>query len=150
MQRRSGVACYYFDDVDVPSAEEMERRFRGGAQWQAGATGEWITRLARNADGVAVAVLDAQVRPRFVLDALERSPIRHTRRVDDAGRNARLRGPRGQPELANAEMDRWAAYLRGQADALALPVIDTTDLAIADVVAALAAHVDALAGQVAP
>ena len=45
---------------------------------------------------------------------------------DYAERNARLRGPRGQPELATAQMDGWAAYLRGQADALGLPVIDTS------------------------
>lgn len=63
---------------------------------------------------------------------------------DSAERNARLRGPRGQPELVTADMDRWAAYLRGQADAPALPVIDTTSLMIEDAVAALAAHVDAL------
>ncbi len=42
-------------------------------------------------------------------------------------------------------MDRWAAYLRGQADALDLPIIDTTDLTIQDAVARLAAHVDELA-----
>jgi hypothetical protein len=30
-------------------------------------------------------------------------------------------------------MMAWAAYLRGQADALTLPVIDTTDLPIAQV-----------------
>lgn len=43
-----------------------------------------------------------------------------------AVRNARLSGPRNQPELANAQMDSWTAYLRGRADALGAPVIDTT------------------------
>ena len=48
-------------------------------------------------------------------------------------RTERLCGPRGQPELARNRMMAWAAYLRGQADALKLPVIDTTDLPIAQV-----------------
>jgi hypothetical protein len=38
-------------------------------------------------------------------------------------------------------MDSWAAYLRGQADALNLPVIDTTSLDIDAVVDALVVHV---------
>lgn len=41
-------------------------------------------------------------------------------------RVARLLGPRRQPDLATAQVDMWAAYLRGQADALNLDVIDTT------------------------
>lgn len=41
-------------------------------------------------------------------------------------------------------MDCWAAYLRGQADALDLPVIDTTDIGIDDVADGLLVHVQAL------
>lgn len=145
-RRLPGVGCYFFDDIGVPSPDEMVRVYGGGSQWQAAATEQWIQRLARNDDGVDVAVLDAQVRPSFVRDALERSAIRHARIVlVDCGydeRNARLRGPRGQPELATAEMDRWAAYLRGQADALGLPVIDTTGQGIENGVASLARLVD--------
>lgn len=43
-----------------------------------------------------------------------------------AVRHARLVGRRGQPELVTPDMDAWAVYLRGQADALGLPVLDTT------------------------
>jgi hypothetical protein len=42
-------------------------------------------------------------------------------------RNERLHLKRSQPELANPKMDCWAAYLRGQADALNLSIIDTSD-----------------------
>jgi len=45
-------------------------------------------------------------------------------------RNARLHMDRNQPELANPQMDCWAAYLRGQADALNLSIIDTSNDAI--------------------
>lgn len=42
-------------------------------------------------------------------------------------RNERLRVERGQPELCNPQMDCWAAYLRGQADALNLSIINTSE-----------------------
>jgi hypothetical protein len=57
-----------------------------------------------------------------------------------AVRHARLVGPRDQPGLSNPQMDCWAAYLRGQADALDLPVIDTTDIGIDDVADGLLVH----------
>lgn len=145
-RRIPGVGCYHFDEIGVPSPEEMVRLHGGGPQWQAHATEEWIRRLARNEEGVAVAVLDAQVAPTLVHAALERHPVARVRIVlVDCGyeeRSARLRGPRGKPELDTPDMDRWAAYLRGQADALALPVIDTTGVAIDDAVASLTAHVE--------
>jgi hypothetical protein len=87
-------------------------------------------RFVQNTDRVRVAVLDAQVRPSAVRDAFARHGIDRGEVVlidcALAERHARLRGPRGQPELANAQMDGWAAYLRGQADALGLRILDTS------------------------
>jgi len=60
------------------------------------------------------------------------SPVRHTR----------LTELRGQAELSNSRMDCWAAYLCGQADALGLPVIDTTSLGIDAVADALAVLIE--------
>jgi hypothetical protein len=51
---------------------------------------------------------------------------------------------RGQPELANERMDNWAAYLRGQADALGLLVIDTSDLSVDEMIDALESQVAAM------
>jgi len=42
----------------------------------------------------------------------------------------------------NPQMDCWAAYLRGQADALHLPVIDTTGEGIEAIADALVVHVE--------
>ncbi|HVG45127.1 MAG TPA: hypothetical protein VM890_10370 [Longimicrobium sp.] len=137
-----GVGCYFFDSVGVPSPEEMTRLFGGGEQWQSAVTGEWIARLMRNDDGVRVAVLDGQVRPSVTRDHLVRLGARRWRIVladcGHAERNARLHGPRAQPELASRDMDCWAAYLRGQADALGLHVLDTgrpVDVAVAELAA---------------
>ena len=101
-----GVGCYHFDTIGIPSAAEISARFGSGEAFQAWALDEWISRLARNDDRVAVAVLDASVRPRAARDALARHGIARGAVVlvdcAYAERNARLRGPRGQPELATA------------------------------------------------
>jgi hypothetical protein len=78
-----------------------------------------------------LAVLDTQIRPHRALEVLNEAGIPHTLIVlvncDQIKRNERLHTERNQPELANPQMDCWAAYLRGQADALKLPIIDTSD-----------------------
>lgn len=128
--RLPGVVCHHFDTIGVPPPEEIAANFGDGAAWQAWALDQWVRRLVRNDDGAALAVLDAQVRPHAALDALRRHGVECGRvvLVDCAydERNARLRGPRVQPELATPDMDCFAAYMRGQADALGLPVLDTT------------------------
>jgi len=144
----SGVHCYYFDAVGVPRADVLERDLGSPEGWQAMTTRAWLDRLAADPDSADVYVLDGQTRPSFVRRAVERVHTAIVRIVllDCAAptRQARLAGPRGQPELSNPRMDGWAAYLRGQADALELPVIDTTNLAIDGAVDELVIHVERL------
>lgn len=45
-------------------------------------------------------------------------------------REERLRTERQQPELVTEQMQTWAVYLRGQADARRLTIVDTTALSI--------------------
>ncbi|HKN66699.1 MAG TPA: hypothetical protein VJW73_10500 [Gemmatimonadaceae bacterium] len=141
-----GVGCYHFDTIGIPAAGDP--RFASGEAFQTWALEQWIARLTQNEDRVRVAVLDASVRPSAVRAAFARHGVAHGAVVlvdcDYAERNARLRGPRGQPELATAQMDCWAAYLRGQADALGLPVLDTTSRSLDQSLAALREHVVAL------
>ena len=142
----TGVRCFYFDSIGVPSAEVMQRDFGGGDKWQAHATAEWLARLDALSADVRVAVLDGQTRPSVVFEAARasRGDV-HVVLLDCSAktRSERLRGPRGQPELANGRMNKWAAYLRGQADALRLPVVDTTALTIDEVADRLAALIRA-------
>jgi hypothetical protein len=130
-----GIRCFFFDSIGVPTAEVMNRDYGGGEQWQAFATDEWLTRLGRLPAEVRVAVLDGQTRPSFVFGAAARAAPRavHVVLLDCASpvRVARLLGPRQQPDLATAQMDIWAVYLRDLADALHLDVIDTTTANIA-------------------
>jgi len=145
-----GVRCFFFDSIGVPGVEVMERDFGSGEQWQAFATGEWIARLGALPDEVRVAVLDGQTRPSFVFAAAGRAARRqvHVMLLDCSPeiRASRLAGARQQPELASERMNNWAAYLRGQADALRLDVIDTSSLTVDEVADRLEVLVRRLSG----
>jgi predicted kinase len=90
----------------------------------------WISHLRQQGAGIEVAVLDTQIRPHRAMEVLKQAAIVHWQIVlvncDTVKRNERLHNERNQPELANPQMDCWAAYLRGQADALNLSIIDTS------------------------
>jgi len=145
-----GVRCFFFDSIGVPGVEVMERDFGSGEQWQAFATGDWIARLGALPDEVCVAVLDGQTRPSFVFAAAGRAARRqvHVVLLDCSPeiRASRLAGARQQPELASERMNNWAAYLRGQADALRLDVIDTSSLTVDEVADRLEVLVRRLSG----
>ncbi len=127
-----GVRCFYFDSIGVPALEVMQREHGGGEQWQAWATQRWLLELDQLDPAVHVAVLDGQTRPSDVVvaaNAINRSV--HTVLLDceRSERERRLQEDRRQPALVTSEMAAWAAYLRGQADALGLEVVDTSRLA---------------------
>jgi hypothetical protein len=132
----AGVTCAYFDSIGVPDVFPPD--------WQETSTHAWIDRLAR--DAAEIAVLDGQTRPTFALDAFARARVHgaivlvECARLD---RDARLVA-RGQPELGGPDMHAWSAYLRGQADALGLPVIDTSVLTLEQATDALADQVTRL------
>src|ERR1051325_948540 len=129
-----GVRCYYFDTIGVPGPPCMERDGDGGERWQEDAPKRWIERLVANLDQVEVAVLEGQTRPSFIEPLVVRAGVKHSRIVlldcVPEVRAERLRRPRDQPDLASRQMQEWAAYLRGQADALGLTVLDTSRTSI--------------------
>jgi hypothetical protein len=144
---QSGTACFYFDSIGVPTPEVIERDFGSGERWQADATNRWIMRMIAEGSPTTVNVLDGQTRPSFVRAALAR--VSHSRSqivlldCDAEVRRVRLVA-RGQGDLAIPQMETWAAYLRGQADALGLPVIDTSRLSTEQVADALHEFVELL------
>ncbi len=91
----------------------------------------WISYLQQPETEIELAVLDTQIRPHVAQEVLDQAAIPYTQIVlvdcELEKRHERLRGDRGQPELVNHQMDCWAAYLRGQADALKLSIIFTAD-----------------------
>lgn len=136
---------HYFDTIGVPSPEVMENEFGGGEAWQRWATREWIDRLA--SDASELHLIEGQTRPSFIVAAAESHPgLEPLIILLDCSaevRRHRLTELRKRPELANRQMDHWAVYLAGQAHALGLSVIDTSDLGPSAVADAIEAHVDA-------
>ena len=132
-------ATYHFDRIGIPSEEKMDREFGGGEAWQKWATFRWLTDLLARESSIQL--LEGQTRPSFIAEAAAgHNGVRiHTVLLDCQRevRQHRLEVEREQPELATARMQEWAAYLRGQADALGLPVIDTSDLPIEKVAGAI-------------
>jgi len=121
--------CYFFDSIQIPTPSEMERLYGDGESWQAHTTEQWVEKIV--SDPEPLAVLEGQTRPSFIRAALAGHPDVRTEIVlldcrSDV-RRQRLIELRAQPELATTEMDCWSAYLRGQADALGIPVVDTSE-----------------------
>ena len=121
-----GVKGFNCDRVKIDSDETA-----GSSDPQADILRYWISHLSQAETGIELAVLDTQIRPHRALEVLSQAAINYAQIVlvdcDPAKRNDRLHMDRGQPELASARMDCWAAYLRGQADALRLSIIDTSN-----------------------
>lgn len=119
-----GVGVSQFDRVGVPTLNEMTERHGSPEAWQRDTLDAWVDRLAGNPDAhrcLRVHGVEGQI---VLVDC------------DPDARSMRLSG-RGQPELATPDMDRWAAYLKGQADALELVVIDTTHVTVGEATDAL-------------
>jgi dephospho-CoA kinase len=106
----------------------------------------WVERAAREVPEPQLLVVDGQERPHVILEAARDVGLEfvHVLLVDcdHAERRRRLLAERRQPELDSLDMYAWAAYMRGQADALGLEVLDTThqqvDESAAQLVASLA------------
>ncbi|NNM05865.1 MAG: hypothetical protein HKO65_12315 [Gemmatimonadetes bacterium] len=123
---------HYFDTIGVPSAEEMESVFGGGEEWQLWATRQWVNSLAER--DAPLHLIEGQTRPSFINEAAEDCPDLEFLIVlldcNPEVRRHRLTELRQQPELLTRDMENWAVYLAGQAHALGLPVIDTSQLDI--------------------
>ena len=127
------------NELAIPGVEGINcDRVKIEAQETAGSTDRqveilryWISQLSQQETKIELAVLDTQIRPHRALEVLDQAAIVHAQIVlvncDQLKRNERLHMDRNQPELANPQMDCWAAYLRGQADALNLSIIDTSN-----------------------
>ncbi len=144
------LTAHHFDDLGVPGPEEMIARYGGPEQWQAYVTRQWIEKIA-HPENTGLVVLEGQVRPSVILDAANKvgvSPL-HITLIDCSHeeRRRRLIEARAQPELNKFDMYAWAAYLRGQADALKLEIIDTTTLSPGEAIQKLAGSIGRFAEE---
>jgi len=124
-----GVEAINCDRIKIDADEKA-----GSTDRQADILRYWISQLSQPETRIELAVLDTQIRPHRALEVLKEAEIEYAQIVlvdcNPLRRNERLHMDRLQPELANPQMDCWAAYLRGQADALNLSIIDTSNNSI--------------------
>jgi len=125
--------CYFFDSVGVPTAEEFAAMEDEGRSWQVETTHAWIERLAGTPGKLAI--LEGQTTPACVEEKARGTLASWQTILLDCTPGVRLERltARGRPKLANHQMDCWAAYLAGQADALHLPKIDTSEMTVEEV-----------------
>lgn len=123
------VRVLFFDSIGVPSLKDMIADFGSGEAWQRIHTLHWMARIRTLLSGQIPVLFEGQMRIQFIEEALAAQHIESARIVlvdcDDATRRTRLHRDRGQPHLANAEMMNWARYLRAEAMARHLEILDT-------------------------
>ena len=144
--------CHFFDSIGVPEPSDRVARHGDGESWRTWATKRWVETLRASPEPIAM--LEGQTPPSCILDVMGLSAgVRYAIVLLDcswAVREHRLSALREQPELASADMLTWAEHLKREADALSVPVIDTTDRSIEAIADAVLEHALALLGDDGP
>ncbi|AYG58849.1 AAA family ATPase [Rhizobium jaguaris] len=128
------LAVFHFDSIGVPSLGAMIRDHGSPEAWQRDKTIEWLVQLVPQAQKGRDVLFEGQMRPSFIIEAAVAAKVSEYRLVlidcDDATRTHRLSVERGQPELADANMMNWAAYLRREARSSGCEILDTSHLSL--------------------
>ena len=121
----------YFDNIGVPTAEEMVRYFGSGENWQKETTKIWVKKIKDEYLANRTTILDGQINPTFIEWACKESGIKNYEVIlfdcSDEKRSERLVG-RGHPELVNAQMMNWAKYLREESLNKGYRILDNTNI----------------------
>jgi len=123
------IDVFYFDRIGVPSEERMISEYGSGERWQRAKTIEWMAKLAPLSRSGRGLLFEGQTRLSFLAEAAKTAggiaylPILVD--CDDQTRSGRL-AQRKQPELANANMMRWARHLRDEAATFGCEILDTS------------------------
>jgi hypothetical protein len=136
---------HFFDSIGVPPVEQMRREYgpghEPGGAWQRAMTLRWVGRIQTILKRGTSVLLEGQMRIAFIKEALAENKINSAYIIlldcDDATRAERLHVHRAQPDLANLDMMNWARYLREEACAANVRVLDTGRLAVAECVSAI-------------
>jgi len=132
-------AILHFDQIGVPSVEQMIAEYGSGEGWQRARTIEWMAKLAEIAAQGRAVLFEGQTRLSFLAEGaalaggLLYAPILVD--CDDQTRISRLSNDRKQAELANAAMMNWAKWLRRSATEQGCEILDTSALTLEEGVA---------------
>ncbi len=131
------VSINYFDDIGVPSFEEMVANYGSPEKWQEVTTHLWIEKLANIADKKLI-FLEGSFNPEFAVSHLQKLGMHkyliicvHAER---AVREKRLSQQRNQPELITQDMENFAQVLKAETLVLGGIVLESTDNNLSNVV----------------
>lgn len=127
------ISANYFDDIGVPSFDDMIARYGSTEKWQESATHAWIERLTIITDKKLV-FLEGSFNPEFALSYMQKVGncllILICIHADRLVREERLNKYRNQPELATQDMENFALMLKQKTMELGGVVVDTTGIGI--------------------
>jgi thymidylate kinase len=115
-----------FDSLGVPSAAEMDAGWDNGRSWQKAMTWHWVVTAKQVFRTRPLVILEGSFDPQYAIAACHanRMPLRVVvLDVDPTTSRDRL-VKRGTSELATADMEGWARYLREQTQQLGGHIVD--------------------------
>lgn len=135
---QNSVECLFFDNIGVPSIEEMIEEYGSDEGWQQAMTEHWLEIILKVYQDKDCVILEGQMNLDFIFAAIEKLPVKHYQVIlfdcENTVRHERLKTDRNQPDLVNAQMDTWAAFLRKQAIERKVPIIDTSHDSLPEIV----------------
>ncbi|MEK6733667.1 MAG: AAA family ATPase [Pseudomonadota bacterium] len=112
----------YFDDIGIPSFEDMIKEYGSCEKWQEAITHKWIEKLSKIKDKKYI-FLEGSFNPEFI--NIKNNHLLICIHADRSVREQRLMN-RKQPELASQDMENFANLLKNKTLALGGIVIDSS------------------------
>jgi dephospho-CoA kinase len=126
----ASVVCFHFDDIGVPTVEEMISRYGSPSNWQKAMTVHWVNKLIREYNNTPVVIIEGQVNLAFISAAFKQTEFTQYEIIlihcDHTIRHKRLHEERNQPELINDTMDNWSNFLFNQATSMGVSILNTS------------------------
>ena len=140
--RSQNISAYHFflhfDSIGVPSLTDMIESVGSGERWQEITTHKWIEKITNEYRSTDTVIIEGQVRLNFIEDACRKFGVTRYAIVlidcDWKIMSERLINNRQQPDLVNSNMQSWAKFLRQQAQFKNIPIINTSQKTVKELV----------------
>jgi GNAT superfamily N-acetyltransferase/dephospho-CoA kinase len=123
------IAVYYFDDIGIPTFQEMVEKHGSPEKWQEWATHSWIEKLSKVSDKNII-FFEGSFNAEFAIEKIKELEIKNYQLIclytQRQIREQRLI-ERGQKELVSQDMENFSLILRENTLKLGGIVIDTSD-----------------------
>ena len=139
------IVCLHFDSIGVPNVEEMINVYHSPSEWQKAMTYHWVKNIINHFQNKKMVVIEGQVNLDFITTAFSGYNMRKYKIIlvhcDHARRHQRLHQDRNQPELINNDMDKWADFLKKQAEEKNIAILDTSLMNTTEMVSAFKEYI---------